>query len=90
MKLDNTDINVGSPVYDLAFGNGIVKSITLGLGFNVEFSSGYVMGYNAHGVGQFPNKTLFVRRPEVFTPFNDTRDILFGRVVRAIYETFKG
>lgn len=88
MELDNKPLAVGDSVYDLAFGLGIVQSITLG--FQVRFPGGFEQAYNETGIGQFPNKTLYTARPEIPIPFSDPmKNVQFERTVRAIHESFR-
>lgn len=86
MRLDGQLINVGQSVYDIAFGAGIVNSITLGVGLSVQFPDGFSQAYNENGKGQFANRTLYLAPPDVFAPLLDTQKrALFGRMARALY-----
>lgn len=86
MRLDGQLINVGQSVYDLAFGAGIVNSITLGVGLSVKFPDGFSQGYNENGKGQFANRTLYIAPPDIFTPLLDVQKrSLFSRVARALH-----
>lgn len=89
MKLDSHPLTIAQSVYDLAFGIGKVVSITLGQGFQVRFESGVEMGYNEVGVGQFPNKTLYVAAPTIIPPLNDVRDNSIRKVCLAVYDAHK-
>jgi hypothetical protein len=90
MKLDGKYIAVGSSVWDLAMGTGVVVAETAGIGVSVEFATGQQMSYNALGVGQFTNKTLYTSPPHLFAPLGAKQDFVFSRISKAIYESFQG
>lgn len=86
MRLDGQLISVGQNVYDLAFGAGIINSMTIGVGVSVRFPDGFSQAYNESGKGQFANRTLYIAPPDIFAPLVDTQKrALFGRVARAMH-----
>ena len=82
MKLDGFDVEPGDPVYDLFFGDGMVKSLTADDRAVVQFGQ-RVFTYDSRGVGQHGRRSLYWHNPIVLVPMKDDKGWSFQRRVNA-------
>ncbi|MBN3777431.1 hypothetical protein G3O06_07685 [Burkholderia sp. Ac-20345] len=70
MKLDGYDVEPGDYVYDLFFGDGMVKNLTADGRAVVAFGP-RTFTYNEAGVGQHGRRSLYWHNPILLVPMKD-------------------
>lgn len=90
MQLDDTVIEVGSTVYDLA--NGLGTAIAVGVGaIQVKFNTGKKLTYDAQGRSQFyVTRTLYAQEPAVFFKLPPNKNAAFVATAVTLHAQLRG
>ncbi|NML34525.1 hypothetical protein [Paraburkholderia antibiotica] len=89
MKLDGYDVDPGDLVYDLFFGDGIVRNLTADGRAVVAFGP-RAFTYNESGVGQHGKRSLYWHNPILLVPMkSETQWGLQRALNQAIAQTLR-